>query len=164
MAQSKNSIEEIVRLATNHLASIGKRVYTESGKNLFDSMTASSTETQTLLHDYTKEAILGVLAETQPIIEEISDAIDIAIRSPYVVVNANKLPGYIKNYAVQYVVGSFLSMAHPDYAKAYLETCAVLMKQIKSVVYQKTSKSGTVSYSDMTEVEELNKEKDEQDN
>lgn len=163
--ENNNGIENICSQASNHLASIGKRVYNNEGKNLFEGFTASSAETNTLLTQYAKEAIRGICSELQPVVEDIdTSGLTVVVRKPYMVVNSEKLSDYIKNYAVQYAVGSFLSMTHLDYAKQYLETCVVLLKQIKDLVFLKTAKSNTGSYKDMTSVETINKEKNEQDN
>lgn len=135
------TIASIVSAIKRHLATIGKRLYSKDGKNLFSDITLSSAEVE-LLNQYITSSAQNIEAVLKKFITSTvlnGSTIEITITNTRGDADfGSRVQALSESYITLNSLGEYLSMAHPDLAQKYQRDAQQRMEALMVyVIYKK---------------------------
>lgn len=148
------TVATVISAIKRHLSTIGKRMYTKDGKNMFSDITLSSAEDTNLLSQYINDSVQDIEAMLKQFITSSSYGATINIT----ILNTRgdtdfeaRTQALSESYITLNSVGEYLSMIHPDMAEKYHNDARQRMASlVEYVIYKNPPMASTYSYSDVT--------------
>lgn len=140
MAQIQISGQTLKSSIKRHLSTIGKRLYSKDGKNMFSDITLSSAEEGEILSQYIKTSAHDIESVLKQLITQSTVASDITISIENKRGDADfntRVTDMIAMYIVLNSVGEYLSMMHPDIAQKYHRDAQQRIESLVAYVFYK---------------------------
>lgn len=141
------TIADIRTAIKRHLSTIGKRLYTKEGKNMFSDVTLSSAEDTNMLNQY-------INASAQDVESVLKQFVTTSTYSDSSIVMAvsnmrgdtdfdSRTKALAESYITLNSVGEYLSMMHPDIAQKYQRDARQRIESLVSYVFYKKTPTAT---------------------
>lgn len=124
-----------------HLSTIGKRLYSKDGKNMFSDITLSSAEDTNILDQY----ITSSAQDVESVLKQFITASTYNTTTISITLDntrgdsdfATRTQAFADSYITLNTVGEYLSMVHPDLAQKYQRDARQRLESLMAYVFYK---------------------------
>jgi len=147
------TITTLISAIKRHLSTIGKRLYSKDGKNMFSDITLSSAEDTQILTQYINASVQDIESVLKQFITSSVYGNTIAITIQNTRGDEDfeiRTQAMAESYITLNSVGEYLSMLYPDLAQKYHRDAQQRMQSLVAYVYSKKSPVASTAFTDPT--------------